>query len=139
MTEALQRIRAHMTASPVTITPDLSVADARDRMLTNRIRHLPVVEEGRLVGLVTDRDLAIVDGLSRRKRDRVLIHQIMRARPFICGPEDSLVAVARLMIERRVGSVIVVENGAPIGVFTTIDALRRLVEVAQLLELMGSA
>jgi len=107
-------------------------------MLANRIRHLPVVHEGRLVGLVTDRDLAIVDSLSLRKRDRVLIHQIMRARPFICGPEDSLIAVAKTMIERRIGSVIVVEDGAPIGVFTTIDALRRLVEVAQLLELLGS-
>ncbi len=128
-----------MTASPLTIAPDLSVADARERMLVHRIRHLPVVDHGKLVGLVTDRDLTIVDTLSSRKRDRVQVRQIMHARPFICGPEDSLVDVARTMIENRVGSVIVVEDGAPIGVFTTIDALRRLVEVAQLLELMGSA
>ena len=138
MTEAIQRIRNYMTRTVVTITPDLSVADAADRMRTNTIRHLPVVQQGKLVGLIAERDLALIDGLSERKRDKIQVRQLMRIHPFMCGPDDSLIDVVRVMIEHKLGSVIVVEQGVPVGVFTTIDAMRRLVELAQLMELMGS-
>ena len=139
MTEAIQRIRNYMTRTVVTITPDLSVADASDRMRTNTIRHLPVVQQGKLVGLIAERDLALIDGLSERKRDKIQVRQLMRIHPFMCGPDDSLIDVVRVMIEHKLGSVIVVEQGVPVGVFTTIDAMRRLVELAQVMELMGSA
>ncbi|MCA9657658.1 MAG: CBS domain-containing protein [Myxococcales bacterium] len=139
MTEAIQRIRNYMTRTVVTITPDLSVADAADRMRTNTIRHLPVVQQGKLVGLIAERDLALIDGLSERKRDKIQVRQLMRIHPFMCGPDDSLIDVVRVMIEHKLGSVIVVEQGVPVGVFTTIDAMRRLVELAQVMELMGSA
>lgn len=139
MTEAIQRIRNYMTRTVVTITPDLSVADAADRMRTNAIRHLPVVQQGKLVGLIAERDLALVDGLSERKRDKIQVRQLMRIHPFMCGPDDSLIDVVRVMVEHKLGSVIVVEKGVPVGVFTTIDAMRRLVELAQVMELMGSA
>lgn len=138
MTEAIQRIRNYMTRTVVTITPDLSVADAADRMRANTIRHLPVVQEGKLVGLIAERDLALVDGLSERKRDKIQVRQLMRIHPFMCTPDDSLISVVRVMIEHKLGSVIVVEKGVPVGVFTTIDAMRRLVELAQVMELMGS-
>jgi acetoin utilization protein AcuB len=137
MTEAIQRIRNYMTRTVVTITPDLSVADAADRMRTNSIRHLPVVQQGKLVGLIAERDLALVDGLSERKRDKIQVRQLMRIHPFMCTPDDSLISVVRVMIEHKLGSVIVVEKGVPVGVFTTIDAMRRLVELAQIMELMG--
>ena len=139
MTEAIQRIRNYMTRTVVTITPELSVADASDRMRTNTIRHLPVVQQGKLVGLIAERDLALIDGLSERKRDKIQVRQLMRIHPFMCGPDDSLIDVVRVMIEHKLGSVIVVEQGVPVGVFTTIDAMRRLVELAQVMELMGSA
>lgn len=138
MTEAVQRVRNYMTRSVVTITPDLSVADAAERMLANKIRHLPVVHNAQLVGLITERDLALIDTLTNRQRKKVSIRQVMRTQPFVCSPDDTLVSVVRVMIEHKLGSVLVVEDGAPIGVFTTIDAMRRLVELAQLMELMGS-
>ncbi|MEZ4379780.1 MAG: CBS domain-containing protein [Nannocystaceae bacterium] len=137
MTEAIQRIRNYMTRSVVTITPDLSVDDAADRMRTHGIRHLPVVQHGKLVGLIAERDLALIDGLSERKRDKIQVRQLMRIHPFMCAPDEPLIDVVRVMIEHKLGSVIVVDKGAPVGVFTTIDAMRRLVELAQLIELMG--
>ena len=115
------------------------MATQGDRMRTNTIRHLPVVQQGKLVGLIAERDLALIDGLSERKRDKIQVRQLMRIHPFMCGPDDSLIDVVRVMIEHKLGSVIVVEQGVPVGVFTTIDAMRRLVELAQVMELMGSA
>jgi len=136
MTEAIQRIRTSMQPAPTMISPSLTVADAADRMQINNVRHLPVIRDGVLVGLISDRDFALVDGLSGRTRAEVRVAQVMR-RPFICHPEESLVDVVRVMLEKNLEVIVVVEDNAPIGIFSTMEAMHRLIEIAQLLELMA--
>jgi acetoin utilization protein AcuB len=137
MIDAVQRVRSYMSASPWTISPELSVVDAAARMSEHKIRHLPVVDDGTLVGLVSERDIALVDALSERQRHRIPIRQVMRSSTYVCHPDQPLRDVVKVMVEQKLGSVICVEAGKVVGVFTTIDAMRRLIELCQLVELMA--
>lgn len=117
-----------MTKVPITIPDDLTLADARQRMFDHEIRHLPVMKGDHLVGIVSERDIAMVSSIPGVSADRVLINQAMTDGPYTCAPGDSLEAVATTMLERKIGAAIVMEDAKVVGMFTTIDALRELVE-----------
>jgi acetoin utilization protein AcuB len=90
------------------------------------IRHLPVVEGGRLVGIVSQRDLYLVGTLRTVDPAFAPVREAMTADPYAVPPEAPLEDVAAIMSERRYGAAVVVDRGAVIGVFTTVDALRAL-------------
>jgi CBS domain-containing protein len=117
-----------MTKVPITIPDDLTLADARQRMFDHKIRHLPVMKGDHLVGIVSERDIAMISSIPGVKSDRVLINQAMTDGPFTCAPGDALESVATTMLERKIGAAIVMEESTVVGMFTTIDALRELVE-----------
>lgn len=97
-------------------------------------RHLPVVDDaGHLTGILTDRDLANratgpMGFLEARERQQALaaieVYEVMTDEPFSVAPGTSLRDAAQLMIERRVSSLPVVEDGAVIGILTSTDFLR---------------
>lgn len=121
-------IREFMTPSPETIAADLTLAQARERMFHSDVRHLPVVDNGELVGIVSQRDIALAEAIAG-DLERVPVRQVMTVPPFTCGPSARLHAVAEEMAANKYGSAIVVEPDHPyrvIGVFTTVDALRAL-------------
>jgi CBS domain-containing protein len=136
MSKPIARIREFMTTCPETIEADARLSDARTRMAELKIRHLPVVRDGRLVGIVTDRDVNLTESL--------LVDEPMRATPvsvtdamtdvvFTCGPNAHLHAVASEMAHDKHGSAVVVDPEHPLkvlGVFTTTDALRALSQFA---------
>ena len=98
------------------------------RMFGLTARHLPVVENGELVGILRDRDISLAEALSG-DLERLLVRQAMTARPFTCGPGAHLHAVASEMAEHKYGTAIVVDREHPghvVGLFTTTDALRAL-------------
>lgn len=124
-------IRHFMTASPETIQADLTLAQARDRMYGLDARHLPVVENNQLVGILSDRDISLADAV-QGDLERLLVRQAMTAQPFTCGPEAHLHAVAAEMAHHKYGTAIVVDRDHPghvIGLFTTTDALRALAQL----------
>lgn len=114
-----------MTPSPHTIGADQPLATARALMHQHHIRHLPVLDGGTLVGILSDRDLALVASLLVDEA-RVPVSEAMTPDPRALTPETSLEWVAAEMAERRIGSVVVMEHGRVVGIFTTIDALRAL-------------
>lgn len=118
-----------MTPQPVTIQSDLTVADAAQVMYDKDIRHLPVVDGNVVVGILTQRDLILLEGVPDLHADGLPIHQVMTKPAFTCGPDDALDAVASEMHEKKIGSAIVVEDGTPIGIFTTTDALKVVVDL----------
>lgn len=125
-------VREFMTASPETIAPDLSLAQARDRMFQLQARHLPVVENRELVGILSDRDLRLAEALNH-DLDHIHVRQAMTQMTFTCGPEAHLHAVAAEMAEHRYGSAVVVDPEHPghvLGLFTTTDALAALAQLA---------
>lgn len=118
-----------MTKTPLTIDHDLSMADARERMASNNIRHLPVFQDGHLVGVVSDRDLAIVSGFDTVDMNKTSVAVAMSEKPYTVEPGESLRNVVATMAERKIGTAVVMDDGKLAGVFTTIDAMRKLAEM----------
>jgi len=123
-------VARYMTRQPWTIPSRSSLLDARALMRDHGIRHLPVVDDGQLVGIVSDRDLHAYqspgDLCSARVRDA------MSEPAFSVTASTSIDDVARTMSERKLGSVIVVTNdGIVEGIFTMVDACRALAEILE--------
>jgi acetoin utilization protein AcuB len=123
-------VEQHMTVSPVVIGIDRTIADARRIMRDQGIRHLPVVDAGRLVGLVSQRDLYLAETMRGVDPARDGVREAMTADLYAVPPDAPLGEVAATMAERRIGSAIVVDRGSVIGLFSTVDALRALAELS---------
>lgn len=125
-----------MTTCPETIEADARLSDARERMAQFKIRHLPVVREGQLAGIITDRDVNLTESLLVDEPSRATpptVADAMTEVVFTCGPNAHLHAVAAEMARDKHGSAIVVDPEHPLkvlGVFTTTDALRALSQFA---------
>ena len=122
------RVRDFMTSMPGTIDADRTLEQARELMSQFQSRHLPVVRDGVLVGILSQRDIATAESLGRRGKAHT-VDEAMSTPPFTCGPDAHLHAVASEMAEHKYGTAVIVEREHPlhvIGLFTTVDALRAL-------------
>jgi acetoin utilization protein AcuB len=120
-----QAIKHYMTADPRTVGVHESVHRARQIMEACGIRHLPVVDGERIVGVVTERDIRILESCGRPAATTE-VSQAMTPDPFVVGPNAPLASVARTMAERKYGSAIVLEDGRLVGIFCAVDALHAL-------------
>jgi len=102
---------------------DLSLADARDRMSANKIRHLLITRGPMVVGVLSQRDIDVAEA-SARKREVTTIADAMHTDVFSCEPTTSLEEVVSSMEAKKIGCTIVREGDRAVGIFTTIDALR---------------
>jgi acetoin utilization protein AcuB len=119
-------VRQYMTPSPWTIARNQPLSIARRMMLEHGVRHLPVLDGGRVAGIITERDLLLVESLPGVNPTDVRVEEAMVAEPFEVTADTPLAEVVDRMLERKIGSAIVVEGDRVIGVFTTIDGLRAL-------------
>lgn len=120
----------HMIKYPHIVAPELSIAAAMEKMRSLGIRHLPVFSEGKLVGLVSERDLKAAHALP--KSETLFVSDVMKTDVFVASPETPLSEVANEMAESRLGSAIIVDRtGMIAGIFTTTDALRLLAGLAE--------
>ncbi|HEX7480380.1 MAG TPA: CBS domain-containing protein [Polyangiales bacterium] len=129
-----------MTASPRTIEHDSRVSEAMDLMEGTGIRHLPVVRDGKLAGLLTERHLrdalpsilTLRDPTARRKSlEATRVHQIWIENPVTVEPGASLLSVIAVMRRLRASSLPVVEHGALVGIITSGDLITVLEGVLQ--------
>ena len=127
------KVRELMTTDVATIgrNDELTIAD--DIMKMKRLRHLPVVEEGRLVGMLTQRDLfhaalstALNFGEKAQKEflKTVVVKEVMTEEVLTIDPGADVKEAARLLIEHKIGCLPVVENGKLVGLVTETDLLR---------------
>ena len=119
-------VREYMTPSPHTIARNRSLSAAGRLMRDNHLRHLPVLDGGRIVGVVSERDLFLVESLPGVNPTDVRVEEAMVQDVFTVSPTTPLGEAIETMIDRKVGSAIVCEGDEVLGVFTTIDALRAL-------------
>lgn len=117
------------TPDPITVTEDMSIDELNMLMSEHGIRHLPVVRDGMPVGVISDRDVRLFTGLSVAEKFQVCAGDIMSPEPLTVNSTTPLDEVAFLMSENKVGSVIVLEDGQLLGIFTATDALNALIEV----------
>jgi acetoin utilization protein AcuB len=124
-------IREFMTEAPHSIGADQTLSTAHEMMRRHRIRHLPVLRAGKLVGLLSQRDLYLVETLPDVDPDRVTVEEAMSQHVSSVAPATSLERVAVMMADRKHGCVVVMEDEDVIGIFTSTDALRALADLSR--------
>lgn len=129
MSKPIPSIQKYMTTTPHSIGVDQTLARAHQAMRDNAIRHLPVLSGGRLVGILTDRDLGLVESLKDVDPAQVTVEDAMSTSVYAVAPDAPLDEVASTMAEHRYGSAIVMQNDKVVGIFTTVDACRALAEL----------
>jgi len=115
-----------MSLTPQTIGCDRSIADAHELMRAHHIRHLPVLDAGRVVGIVSERDLILVSALPGVDARKVPVEEAMVEDVFLVDPDAPIAEVVETMIQKKLGSALVGTEDRIAGVFTTIDALEAL-------------
>jgi acetoin utilization protein AcuB len=131
MTHVEPTIRSFMTPAPHTIGIEQTVATASRMMKQHDIRHLPVLHGGKIVGVLSERDVALIETFKELDPHKVTVEDAMSQIPYVAAPDTPINQVARDMAEHKYGSTIVVEHGKVIGVFTTMDACRALAETLE--------
>ena len=131
MSKAIPQIRKYMTAAPHTIGHDQTLASAQNMMRELRIRHLPVLDGGRLVGVLTERDVALIETLKDVDPKNVQVSDAMSQQVYTVSPDGPLDEVAAEMAEHKYGSAVVMDNNHVVGVFTTVDGMSALSELLQ--------
>jgi acetoin utilization protein AcuB len=129
MTSAIPTVQRYMTASPVSIGLKQSLAHAHHVMREHRIRHLPVLDGGVLVGLVSQRDLHLIETLKDVEVHTVSVEEAMTSEVYAVAPDAPLDQVAEAMATRKLGSVVVMSGAHVVGIFTNVDACRALTEL----------
>ena len=124
----IPKIEKYMTPMPLTIEKSTSMDKALDLMRSHHIRHLPVQENGKLVGVVTDRDIKLASSFATESSFQV--DNIMTPDPYTVPPQTPVDSVVLEMAEHKYGCAIIVqENGKVVGIFTAADGLRVLSEI----------
>jgi CBS domain-containing protein len=116
-----------MNVRLVTIGPQQTAHEAVARMLEAGVGSVLVCDDARLVGIFTERDVLRLTGEGTRLED-VTVREVMTRNPIAVGPDDDVFAVARLMGEKRVRHLPVVQDGNVLGVVGIRDVMRSLVE-----------
>lgn len=120
-------IRDLMTQLPHSVGHDISISKAKTMMREHHIHHLPVLDGGKLVGVLSARDLKVAEGIPNSAE--MPVEELMTDEPLIVDPDTDVKTVIETMLSKEAGSVIVsAKAGQPWGIFTSTDGLRHLIE-----------
>jgi acetoin utilization protein AcuB len=108
-----------------TVVPDTTAGEAGALLRREGFRHLPVMEGDRVVGVVTDRDL-------RGTAPETPVSKIMSRPVVVISPRTAMDKAARLLFDRRIGCLPVIEDGRLIGILTQTDAVAALVNMMRI-------
>jgi acetoin utilization protein AcuB len=114
-----------MTACPRSVRYDQTLAEASALMSEHAVRHLPVLKDGGVVGVLSDRDVAVIESLAATPPERIRVVEAMTPVPYAVPAGTPLVRVVRRMAAEKYGCAIVTDASGrdAIGIFTTTDAL----------------
>jgi acetoin utilization protein AcuB len=138
--ERLMRVGSMMQTQVLTTTPAISLAEVQRLMRDNNIRHLPVVSGKRLVGIITDRDIreaapspatTLTRGEIAYRMETTLVKTCMTTDVVWIGPDMEMVWAVRLLVQRNIGCLPVVDHGTLVGVVTDMDCVRAFLETAR--------
>jgi acetoin utilization protein AcuB len=129
MSKAPRTIDRYMTTVLHVARPQDSVADVASRMRQHGMRHMPIVEGKIVRGVVSLRDLQVVEVLRDVDPTELAVAEVMAREPYMVEPEDDVARVALHMAEARLGSAVVAHGNELRGLFTATDALLALAAV----------
>ena len=132
------KVKNRMTTDIITLTPDTTVLRAMSIVQQKGIRHLPVVEGKKVVGMVTNLDIQRVTASDASTLsvyelnyllDKIKVSQFMTKKVFTVDPDEPIEAAAKLIYDHKIGSLPVVKNGELVGLITSSDILETFIEV----------
>lgn len=118
-----------MTPSPHSIGQEQPLSRASEFMSKHHIRHLPVLHGGELVGVLTARDITLLEASEHIDPDKMTVEEAMSGVPYAVGPETPMAEVLQQMAERKLGSAIVMVRSEVTGIYTSTDAVAMLAEL----------
>jgi acetoin utilization protein AcuB len=132
-------IGRRMTPNPITVRPDVSIADALEQMRREKVRHLPVVDKnGRLQGIVTRQDLLYASPSSATSLNvwevtylvsRIKVSEVMTKKVITASEDMPVEEAARIMADHKVGCLPVVRDQIVVGIITESDLFRIFLEL----------
>ena len=138
------KVKELMTQKVITVSPDDSLDKVFFLFNFENIRHLPVLEDDRVVGIISDRDLKKVLGPSKDVRSKSKgmpfnipskkVTAVMRSDVLVTGPEERAADVAAIMVAKKIGVLPVVQNEKLVGIVSAIDILKAFVGICNNLE-----
>lgn len=137
------KIRDRMQTDVISLQVDEPLINAVEATASARIRHIPILDGERLVGILSENDIkhatpsALIQGneaLYRRILTETPVSRVMRRAPITIGPDATMGRLVRLMLENKIGAVPVVEGDKLVGIISELDVLRSYLELLQLVE-----
>ena len=131
-------VKDFMTTDPIVLAPNDTLRRARQLMEEHRLRRFPVLEEGALVGIVTDRDVrsaGMSSAVMQERRyveyllDRIQVGGIMTPHPITVTPETPLMEAASIILEKKIGGLPVVDGEGLVGMITETDLIKALIDL----------
>ncbi len=118
------KVRELMTTEPISVEPKATLGEVATLMKQQDCGSIPVVEGGRLVGIVTDRDI-VVRGVAAGKDPKTQrVSEVMSANPVTIGPDDDVTDAEKKMADRQIRRLPVVEAGKLVGIIVTAQIAR---------------
>ena len=129
MSKPIPPVQKYMTTSPHSVGLDQTIAFAQATMRELSVRHLPVLAGGKLVGMLTERDIALIETLKDVDPKVVTVEDAMSREVYAVSPDAPLDVVAKEMASKKYGSAVVLSNDKVVGIFTTVDLAEALYEL----------
>ncbi len=126
----MPNVKRYMTREPYSIASNDNLKRAKTLMRLHLIRHLPVVDGDKLVGIIADRDVAAIEAVPGIDLEHVEIARVMEA-PLAARGEDPIDEVSAMMANQKRDCVVVCGGHGVAGVFTATDALQALADLAR--------
>ncbi|MEO8900049.1 MAG: CBS domain-containing protein [Polyangiaceae bacterium] len=129
MSKPIPAIQKYMSTSPHTVGQEQTMVVAHRMMREHQIRHLPVLHGARIVGILSDRDLNLIEALRDVDPKVVTVEDAMTPNPYVVHPDTAVDEVVGTMAEKKYGCAVVVQHDKVVGIFTTVDACRAFAEL----------
>jgi acetoin utilization protein AcuB len=129
--KAIPKIQKYMTTTPYSINWGSTLEEAMNVMEKNKIRHLPVIKDGKTFGLVSDRDIRSILSFAGANPQVLKVGDICTDEPYLTKPDALLNEVATEMARQKYGSALIIDNGKLVGIFTATDACLALSEICE--------
>ncbi|MDD0851959.1 CBS domain-containing protein [Halobacteriovorax sp. GB3] len=113
-----------MTEAPLSVASGQSLSFALEKMKEHNVRHLPVMEGGKLTGMLSERDIRFIESYEKIDLKDLKVDDAYTDDPYTVIKEALVKDVCKDMAEKKLSSAMVVQNGQLIGIFTWIDALK---------------
>ena len=131
MSKVIPKISKYMTTTPDAINYDSTIVEAMNVMEKHKIRHLPVMKNKEVFGLLSDRDVKSILAFAGSNPKTIKVGEICTDKPYITKPDALLTDVVAEMASQKYGSALIMDNGKLVGIFTTVNVCHALTDICE--------